>query len=234
VLNALYGADVSDAHSGFRVITAEALERLDLRSDGMEFASEMLMRASAAGLDVREAPITYHERVGDATLESLSDGWRHVRFMLTNAPDGLFWVPGAALAALGVVVMALAAGSVRPFGLRVGVHSLVAGCLLTIVGVQTASLASLTAIGGEPIRAPTNPLARLVRRRFTLERGLAVGALLIAAGAAYALVALWRWVASGFEALPFLATDILALTAVVVGIQAITGSFMARILADDG
>jgi glycosyltransferase involved in cell wall biosynthesis len=85
-LNFFYDADVSDAHSGMRVIRREALSELTLESDGMEFASEMIMAASTAGLDIRETPITYHERTGEATLDSFHDGWRHVRFIPVNAP----------------------------------------------------------------------------------------------------------------------------------------------------
>ena len=87
MLNWLFGANVTDAHSGFRAIRREALEQLELQSEGMEFASEMIMKAAVNGLRIKEVPITYHERVGEATLESFSDGWRHVKYMLLNAPN---------------------------------------------------------------------------------------------------------------------------------------------------
>jgi len=93
VLNGLFGAAFSDTHSGFRLITREALEQMRLETTGMEFASEMLIQATRQELDVAEVPITYHRREGEATLESFSDGWRHLRFMLdrwseTHRPAG--------------------------------------------------------------------------------------------------------------------------------------------------
>jgi glycosyltransferase involved in cell wall biosynthesis len=89
-LNMLYRGSLTDAHSGMRVFSRDALKQLDLRSDGMEFASEMLMEALMNGLTIEEVPITYHERTGEATLESFRDGWRHLRFMVGTVPGYLF------------------------------------------------------------------------------------------------------------------------------------------------
>jgi glycosyltransferase involved in cell wall biosynthesis len=82
MLNTLFDADFSDTHSGFRVFTREALDAMNPQTTGMEFASEMLIGAAREGLSVEEVPITYHQRVGEAKLESFRDGWRHVRYML--------------------------------------------------------------------------------------------------------------------------------------------------------
>jgi glycosyltransferase involved in cell wall biosynthesis len=82
MLNTLFDAEFSDTHSGFRVFTAEALDAMNPQTTGMEFASEMLIRAAREDLSVEEVPITYHPRVGEAKLESFRDGWRHIRYML--------------------------------------------------------------------------------------------------------------------------------------------------------
>lgn len=87
LLTCCYDIQVSDAHSGLRVLSREAYEQLQLGSDGMEFASEMLMAAQAEGMCIEEIPITYHERVGEATLESFTDGWRHLKFMMSNLSE---------------------------------------------------------------------------------------------------------------------------------------------------
>ncbi len=100
-LNSFYGAGVSDAHSGMRVLSKEAWEQMECDSPGMEFASEMIMEAGARDLTIEERPITYHEREGEATLESFQDGWRHVRFMLVNAPGYLFSIPGILMSQSG-------------------------------------------------------------------------------------------------------------------------------------
>lgn len=82
VLNFLFRPSVTDAHTGFRAIRRRSLERLDLQSEGMEFASEMIIEATEEDLRIEEVPITYHERVGEPTLESFRDGWRHLTFMV--------------------------------------------------------------------------------------------------------------------------------------------------------
>ena len=84
LLNGLYGTDVGDAHCGFRVIRRESLEELNLETDGMEFASEMIMKAGVNGLTIKEVPITYRRRKGDATLNSFRDGWRHAKFLVLD------------------------------------------------------------------------------------------------------------------------------------------------------
>jgi len=81
-LNTLFGGKISDAHTGYRAITREALEGLELKAQGMEFASEMIVEAVRNNLRVREIPIDYHPRRGESKLHSLKDGWRHISFML--------------------------------------------------------------------------------------------------------------------------------------------------------
>ncbi|MGB2695138.1 MAG: glycosyltransferase family 2 protein, partial [Dehalococcoidia bacterium] len=103
ILNVMYRSGVSDAHCGMRAFRREALERLDLRMPGMEFASEMVIRAAKEGLDVREIPIEYRPRRGESKLNSFRDGWRHLRFLLVHSPTHLFLLPGLILLALGAI-----------------------------------------------------------------------------------------------------------------------------------
>jgi hypothetical protein len=231
-LNVFYDAGVSDAHSGFRVFSREAYDRLDLQSDGMEFASEMIMEAGAKGLRINEVPITYHEREGEATLESFTDGWRHVKFMLVNAPGYLFSVPGILMGVLGVTLMTLAFSGASLLGQPFGIHSLIAGSLLTVTGYQVGSFGLLTSIAGNPIREVQDPISRFVYDHFTLERGIALGALEFAVGSLSAGYLVYQWVASGFTELPLVSADIVAFTLIVLGIQTLFGSFFTCILAD--
>ena len=230
-LNVFYGAGVSDAHSGFRVIEREALDALDLTSDGMEFASEMIMAAGAAGLEIKEVPITYHEREGEATLDSFQDGWRHVRFMLLNAPGYLFSLPGIAFSTLGVLVMGGAFFGVGIGGFVPGIHSMIAGSLLTIVGYQVTGLGLFAGIAGNPISAPSDPLTEWVLTRATLERGATFGASVFVLGGGYAAYLFVQWVDSG--SLPLLAGDVLAVTAIVLGLQTIFFSFFMSAIAGE-
>jgi hypothetical protein len=221
-LNHFYKANVSDAHSGFRAIRGEALEKLELKSDGMEFASEMIVEAVKKGLRIAEVPISYHRRRGGGSkLSSLSDGWRHLKFMLIHAPDHLFLYPGISIALLGAALMALAL-----LGLRIwytpGVHTMIAGSLLAILGYQVVFF---------------NAFARLLEGRrlprfLTLERGATAGALIFLAGLAWALKSIYEWVASGFKALPPVEHSVACLTLIAVGLQTFFSSFMLSVIAE--
>lgn len=108
ILNLFFKTGVSDAHSGFRAVRKSALEKLDLKSRGMEYASEMVLKASWKGLKIKDVPITYHPRKGGKPkLSSFSDGWRHLKLMLIYAPARLYVPPGLALYFLGLLVKAL-------------------------------------------------------------------------------------------------------------------------------
>ncbi|PSQ18861.1 glycosyl transferase [Halobacteriales archaeon QS_8_69_26] len=233
-LNVFYDAGVTDAHSGFRVVSRDALAALRLRSDGMEFASEMIMDAAAKDVRIVEVPITYHERSGEATLHSLRDGWRHVRFMLVNAPGYLFSGPGLAMIGLGILAMTLAVVPVDLMGVDPNVRTMIAGSLLTILGLQATSLAVFTKAAADPIRAPSDPLTTAVATVMTLERGVLVGILVFVAGIASAGLLLQRWLVAGYEALPGLTADVAAFTAIVVGIQTVFFSFFLSAIGDYG
>ena len=104
VLNLFFRTGVHDAHCGMRAVRREVLPRLDLRTTGMEFASEMIIRAGKERLAIAEIPIHYHPREGRSKLSSWRDGWRHLRFLLVHSPTWLFIVPGALMALLGTLV----------------------------------------------------------------------------------------------------------------------------------
>ena len=99
LLNLLFHTGVSDAHCGMRAFRRDRLELLQLRTTGMEFASEMVVRAAKERLDIRQVPIEYHPRGGESKLSSFRDGWRHLRFLLLHSPNHLFILPGALMAA---------------------------------------------------------------------------------------------------------------------------------------
>ena len=231
-LNVFYDAGVSDAHSGFRVLRRDVLDELDLGTSGMEFASEMIMEAGARDLTIAERPIVYHEREGEATLDSFQDGWRHVRFMLVNAPGYLFSVPGTLLMAVGIVLMGLCLSGVSLGSTSFGLHSMVGGTLLTLSGAQIASFGVFATVTSDPIRAPSDPITNWLVERVQLEHGATVGVVIISLGLGYVALMGARWVASGFRELPLLMTDIAAMAAVVLGIQLVFSSFFMSSVAE--
>ncbi|QSW98237.2 glycosyltransferase family 2 protein [Haloterrigena alkaliphila] len=224
-LNAFYRAGVSDAHSGFRVFRRQALDEMELETTGMEFASEMIMEAGAKDLVIEETPIIYHEREGEETLESFRDGWRHVRFMLVNAPGFLFSVPGMLMSLLGMAVMGVAYSEASINGVSLGLHSMIAGSLLTIVGYQVASLGVFAAVTSDPIQKPEDPITERVIGSLSLEHGATAGLLVFAAGGLYAAGLVYQWISSGFGSLEFTMGALIAFTAIVIGLQTVFSSF---------
>src|SRR3954447_14984204 len=139
-LNLLYKTNVRDVHCGMRALRRDVLPTLDLNSTGMEFASEMVIRAAKRNLDVREFPIEYHPRGGESKLSPFHDGWRHLRLMLVYSPMALFIVPGLVMMALGVLVSLAVFGHISVSGRAFYAHTLIGGSLLIIVGTQVVGL----------------------------------------------------------------------------------------------
>jgi glycosyltransferase involved in cell wall biosynthesis len=143
VLNRLFGARIADAHCGMRSLTREAYGRLRLRTTGMEFASEMLIRAARQKLRIRQIPITLHRggRPGRPHLRSFRDGWRHLKMMFMLSPTHLFLIPGATLLVLGAILLAvLAPGPIRLGDLLVDYHFMILGSLLAVLGFNVLSI----------------------------------------------------------------------------------------------
>src|SRR5258708_3116542 len=142
LLNLFFRTGISDAHCGMRALRRDVLPRLDLRTTGLEFASEMVLRPSKDNLRIAEFPIQYHPRGGESKLSSLRDGWRHLRFLLVHSPNHLFIVPGALMAGLGTLVLLIAESRLDLFGRPLGIHVVVGGALLIIARPHLLALRS--------------------------------------------------------------------------------------------
>ena len=234
LLNVCYDAGVSDAHSGFRVIRREVLADLELRTSGMEFASEMIMEASSRGYRIEEVPITYHERVGEATLDSFRDGWRHVRFMLLNAPGYIFTGPAVGCIAVGLLTLGLSLFGVSFEGLVFGDYTAIVGSLLVILGYQIGSLTVFSSVATTPIRPPGDPLTDRIRDAVTVGRGFIAGAGLFVLGSSYGINAVGQWIASGYSLLPAVPPSMLAFSAIVLGLQTTFAALYLGLLAECG
>jgi hypothetical protein len=231
-LNLFYGAGVSDAHSGFRAFEADMLEELELQTTGMEFASEMIMDAGARDLTIEEMPITYHEREGEATLDSFQDGWRHVRFMLLNAPNYLFSLPGGIIGVLGIGLLLMAAAGVTVAGVTLGINSAIVGSLLAFVGYQAVNMGTFATVASDPIQRPNDAITRMIADRMNLERMSSAGVVVFTAGAIYVAWMIVQWANSGFSVAPAAASNVVALTAMVIGIQTVFNAFFMSTVED--
>jgi glycosyltransferase involved in cell wall biosynthesis len=230
VLNVLFRTGVRDAHCGMRAIRREALPRLDLRTTGMEFASEMVVRAAKEGLVIDEVAIRYAPRGGTSKLSSFRDGWRHLRFLLLHSPLYLFIVPGAVLCVLGALASVTVLANVQLLGRLWDLHTLIAGMLLLIVGVQVLALGVCAQAYGTYYMGERDQWFDALRRRFRLEHGLLVGAAIGCAGLVVGAVVVIRWIADGFPALSEERLALVAATLVIIGVQVFFASFLLSIL----
>lgn len=230
VLNLFYKTGVRDAHCGMRALRRDVLDKLDLRTTGMEFASEMVIRAAKAHLAISEIDIAYHPRGGTSKLSRFRDGWRHLRFLLVHSPTHLFIIPGTVLAGLGVIASVLVLAHVTLLGRSWNLHALIAGELLTIIGTQVLALGLCAHAYGTYFLGEKDAWFDAMRARFRLEHGLLIGGTIALAGFATALVIAIRWIEHGFGSLAEENLAIVASELLIVGLQIFFSSFLLSIL----
>jgi hypothetical protein len=232
-----YGTPIGDFHCGLRGFRKDAIERLKLTAPGMEFASEMVVKAALAGIDVREVPTTLAPdgRSRAPHLRTWRDGWRHLRFLLTYAPKWLFVYPGAALAAVGGAgVAALSFGPIDIGPAQLGVHTLLFAAMAVLLGSQLIGfgvLARLYGVAGGMWRA--GPGIATFRKWFTVERGVFGGIGLTFAGLAIAGALFVRWAGGGYgaeEPATLMRAAIPAMLLTCLGVQAVMTSFFVALL----
>jgi glycosyltransferase involved in cell wall biosynthesis len=234
LLNLLFGLRITDGHSGLRAFTRQAYDRMQLQTTGMEFASEMIIKASLARLKIAEVPITYHPRRGTSKLQRLGDAWRHIRFMLLFSPAYLFLLPGLVAVVLGLLVtVALVRGPFYLGGFYIGIHFMVAGSLLAVLGQQLVSfgLSARAYATSEQLVARDRWVDRFLDY-YSLERGLAIGGLLAAIGLVVFIYILVQWLAGDvrFNDLIHLHEAIAASTLTIMGVQVMAASFFLSLL----
>jgi glycosyltransferase involved in cell wall biosynthesis len=230
LLNLFFRTGISDAHCGMRAVRSDVLTRLDLRTTGMEFASEMVIRASKEKLKIAEFPIEYHPRGGESKLSSFRDGWRHLRFLLVHSPNHLFILPGAVLAGFGTLVVVFVGAGLSFFGRSWGLHALIAGSLLMIVGTQVLALGLCAHAYGTYFMGERDPWFDRMRQRYRLEHGLLLGGVFTLIGVAMGIVIVASWISHGFGSLAYERLAVVAASALIVGIQIFFSSFLLSIL----
>jgi glycosyltransferase involved in cell wall biosynthesis len=221
MLNLLFGSSVSDAHCGLRAIRREVIPQLQLSATGMEFASEMVIKAGKRRLRIDEVPIGYRIRIGESKLSRFSDAWRHIRFMLVYSPAFLFVLPGGLAAAAGLAGL-IVLGSMRHLGDNwTGVS--VAFAILTILGVGVVQLGLFARTYAVIYLGEHDERLERGWKRFRLEHGLALAGVTFVVGAAITVV-------SFFDGIKDPRLGILGLTLVAVAFQGAFGAFFLSIL----
>ncbi|MCL2394074.1 MAG: glycosyltransferase family 2 protein [Acidimicrobiaceae bacterium] len=231
VLNLFFGLKSTDAHSGMRAFTREAIDRMGLGCEGMEFASEIVVKAAKAGLRVTEVPIVYHPRIGESKLNGVRDAWRHLRFMLILAPTYLFIYPGLTLFLAGLIGQTvLLSGPVRVGGRELDVHFSILFALITIVGSQALIFGTFTRTYSKSIGLDQQSrLSDWVEKDFSLERGLIAGAMFFLAGFGVDLGILIEWINRSMGPLNAIRPALFALTFMTLGMQVLFASFFLSI-----
>jgi glycosyltransferase involved in cell wall biosynthesis len=230
VLNLFFRTGIKDAHCGMRALRRDVLPVLDLRTTGMEFASEMVIRAAKEKLDIRQFPIEYHPRGGESKLSSFRDGWRHLRFLLVHSPTHLFVVPGLTLFVLGAIAAVISLADVEVLGRTWQLHSMIAAALAMIVGTQIVALGLCAHAYGAYFLGEKDPWFDRMRARYRLEHGLLLGGVVALAGFLLAAFIVGLWLDRGFGALSEERLAVVAATLLIVGIQIFFSSFLLSIL----
>lgn len=231
-LNRLFGTNISDAHCGMRVITKEAYERLDLRSEGMEFASEMIIEIARKKFRIAEVPITYYRRQTPSKLHSWGDGWRHLRFMMLYNPTPFFYIPGFLLIILGsFMVLSLAMrGNVETTRL----HSFILGSMMAIIGTQMITTGGYMKVYG----IVHNKIERIgltakLLDYHSLESGLLVGIVLFMGGMVLGSSVIIKWISSGYGSLSEVGRAVISMVLTALGIQVILFTLIISIFILD-
>jgi glycosyltransferase involved in cell wall biosynthesis len=234
----LFGTRVRDFHCGLRGFDREAVRALDLRTPGMEFASELVVKAALAGWRIAEVPVVLHPdgRGRPPHLRSWRDGWRHLRFLLLFSPRWLFLYPGLALLVAGsALTAALYFTPLRLGALGLDIHSMLYASAGALLGMQLCLFALFARVSAQsagllPRRASLDRLLGAL----TLERGLLGGLALAAAGFVWSAAAFWQWRETGFGALDprVVMRDTIPATALMVGgMEVMLASFLLSLLA---
>ncbi|NCS06964.1 MAG: glycosyltransferase family 2 protein [Microcystis aeruginosa G13-07] len=224
-----FGSPCGDFHCGLRGFSKRAIEQLNLRTTGMEFASEMVVKASLYGLKITEVPTTLSPdgRSRPPHLKTWRDGWRHLRFLLMYSPRWLFLYPGLALMFLGFVATIW-------FMTQPKVHTLLYSATALIIGFQIVSFAIFTkAFAISEGLLPEDRKLRRFLRYINLEVGLIIGLILFLLGIGGSVYALYTWNAQLYGALdPAVTMRIVipSVTALALGVQVIFSSFFLSVL----
>jgi hypothetical protein len=235
LLNLLFNVGIGDSYCGMRGFTRALYDRLDVRSSGMEFALEMIIKSAQIGARITEISIVlWPDKRGRAPhLRSFRDGWRSLRFMLLYAPNWLFLLPGASLVFLGLAIVMWLLPGPRAITPRVtlDLHTMIFGVIFTLLGAQILSIGAFAKVFSYAERFDRGTVSlKRVLRRVTLESGLLLGGALFLAGFAGCAWITWQWAASGFGPLHEVRQVLFWSMWLFLGLQVIFASFFLSML----
>lgn len=235
LINLFFRTGIGDGYCGMRGFKRELFDKLDLRSAGMEFALEMVIKAGQIGARITEIPIVLwpDKRGRPPHLRSFRDGWRSLRFMLMYAPNWLYILPGACFLFLGLALVCWLLPGPRAISRRItlDIHTMIFGVIFTLIGAQILSIGAFAKLFSyaERFTRGTVSLKRWLRR-VTLESGLLLGGALFLAGLAGCAWVTWLWASSGFGELHQVRQVLFWSMWLFLGLQIIFSSFLLSML----
>lgn len=233
----IYGIPVRDFHCGMRAFTKEAFGKIRARSPGMEFASEMVINADRAGLDIREVPTKLYpdKRGRPPHLRSFRDGWRHLRLIIARAPNQIFLVPGGILLALGIIGLAvLSGGPIRIGSVYLGTHFVALATMMTLIGLNAILLGALAKVAIATYHPmPETGLVRWLRAGNPIEYLVFIGSFLGVVGLLIDVALVFRWVLIGGNMERTVHLAFVTTTACVAGFTMVFAGFLLKLLLDN-
>jgi glycosyltransferase involved in cell wall biosynthesis len=233
----MFAAPIHDVYCGLRGFTRELYDRLDLQCEGMEFATEMIIKASLHKARIAEIPITLHpdgRKTHAPHLRTIRDGWRTLRFFLICSPRWLFLFPGVVLILLGLAGYIIALPGMTLSGVTFDAHTLLFASLSILCGFQAAVFAGFTKLFGiSEGLLPPDPRLECAFQYITLERGLLLGGFALVAGLSLLVIAVLIWRSAGWGRLDYgevMRVVIPGATLTALGFQAVLSSFFMSIL----
>jgi len=227
----LFGTRVRDVHCGMRALHKDILPTLNLQTPGMEFASEMVVKAVREKCIIAQIPITYSVRIGTSKLRSFADGWRHLRFILLYSPLFIFLLPGSILFLIGLISMIiLYFNQAHIFGIQFVVHPIFISSLCMIVGFQLMTFAGFAKAYAVTHLREDRHIVEKAMKYLSIEKASILGLLGVSLGLVIFGYILAEWIQNGFGSLNEIKNAVVGLTIIVLSIQMISAAFMTSIL----
>jgi len=223
---------VKDAHCGMRAITKAAYEKFGCVTTGMEFASEMIVRAIHCDVRMTERDIIYHPRVGNSKLRSFRDGWRHLRFMMLHSPTAVLLFPGIFFWLLGLAMMfPLVFGSVYVQGRSIDIHFMLLGGLLNIVSIQIITIGALAKAYAHLSGLRNDTFISWLYCKLNFEKATLFVSPLIIGGLVLIVNVIWKWVAGGCGSLNEARPLFFGIVCLANGVQIAAAAYLFSIMA---
>ncbi|MDA3803097.1 MAG: glycosyltransferase family 2 protein [Patescibacteria group bacterium] len=232
LVRAFFKVKVKDIHCGARAISKKALDKLDLRTGGMEFASEMIIKASRANLNISEVKVSYNKRIGKSKLQSFRDGWRHLRFILLYSPSFLFILPGLITFFIGLIGFILFY-FFDPviFGITFMWHPLFVFSALILIGYQLLIFGSFSKIYAINHLGDYSETFSKLFKMLKIEKVAPISFLVMLIGVSIFVFVFIKWLQSGFGDINQVENMLLALTISVISVETFFSAFMFSVLS---